>query len=206
MRWHLMSAHREVFVQCIGEAAFQRQELLDYYEEALKHKCRECMPITSLSQDRRTGEYLSAAYNEESINCYMCFVCGEEHLHLAGFDRFGDASHYKGSIEYVTIGQLMQRIGDNHHKWDENFDYDLWKERYAPKLQSAHSNACGKEHGFSDASWEWKRSIAVVPYKGGVHTKQALCCPEDVRSHPSRCDHEKHTLCKHCSVPMCLEC
>ena len=52
-----MSAHRDSFVDSIGEAAVQRQELLDYYEEALKHKCRERMPITSLSQDRRTGEY-----------------------------------------------------------------------------------------------------------------------------------------------------
>ena len=105
-----MGAHRESFVDSIGEEAFERQELLDYYEEALKHKCRERMPITSLSQDRRTGEYLSAVYNDESIHCYMCFVCGEKHLHLAGFDRLGDRSQYKGSIEYVTIGQLMQRI------------------------------------------------------------------------------------------------
>ena len=94
-----MHAHRETFVECIGEAAVQRQELLDYYEEALKHKSRERMPITSLSQDRRTGDYLSGVYNDESIYCYMFFVCGERQLHWAGFDRLGDASHYKGSIE-----------------------------------------------------------------------------------------------------------
>ena len=99
LRLHLMTSHREKFVECIGEAAVQRQELLDYYEEALKHKCRERMPITSLSQDRRTGDYLSAVYNDDSIHCYLCFVCGEKHLHMAGFDRLGDASHYKGSIE-----------------------------------------------------------------------------------------------------------
>ena len=134
VRMHLMSAHRDVFVECIGEAAVQRQEILDYYEEALKHKCRECMPITSLSQDRRSGEYLSAVYNDESIHCYMCFVCGEKHLHLAGFDRLGDPSHYKGSIEYVSIGQLMQSIDGNDQKWDENLDFEVWKARYAPKL------------------------------------------------------------------------
>ena len=147
-----MSAHRESIVDSIGEEAYKRQELLDYYEEALKHKCRERMPITSLSQDRRTGEYLSAVYNDESIHCYMCFVCGEKHLHLAGFDRLGDASQYKGSIEYVTIGQLMQTIGDNSHKWDENFDFDLWMARYAPKLQSVRPESTEAEHGFRETS------------------------------------------------------
>ena len=124
-----MGAHRESFVDSIGEAAVQRQELLDYYEEALKYKCRERMPITSLSQDRRTGEYLSTVYNDESIHCYMCFVCGEKHLHLAGFDRQGRESQYKGSIEYVTVGRLMQRISDNSNKWDENLDFDVWMGR-----------------------------------------------------------------------------
>ena len=64
---------------------------------------------------------LSTVYNDESIHCYMCFVCGEKHLHLAGFDRLGEESHYKGSIEYVTVRKLMQRISNNSHKWDENF-------------------------------------------------------------------------------------
>ena len=164
------------------------------------------MPITSLSQDRRTSEYLSAVYNDESIHCYICFVCGEKHLHLAGFDRLGESSHYKGSIEYITIGKVMQTISDNDGKWEETFDLDLWMERYAPKLQSVAAQETEAEHGFREASWEWQRTNTCVPYQGAVHSKQALCCPEDVRRHPSRCSHHGHSLCKHCSVPMCMEC
>ena len=100
----------------------------------------------------------------------------------------------------------MQKLGDNNQKWDENFDFDLWMSRYAPKLHCVSSEADEAEHGFREASWEWKRTIAGVPVKGGVQSKQALCCPEDVRRHPTRCSHAVHTLCKHCSVPMCIEC
>ena len=103
----------------------------------MKHKCRERMPITSLSQDRRTGEYLSAVYNDESIHCYMCFVCGEKHLHLAGFDREGKPTKYKGSIEYQKVGSLMHENLMTDEKWKWNFDFETWKKRYAPKLQNA---------------------------------------------------------------------
>ena len=78
--------------------------------------------------------------------------------------------------------------------------------RYAPRLQHVRAEATEAEHGFSETSWEWKRTIASVPYVAGVQAKQALCCPEDVRRHPIRCNHHVHTLCKHCSVPMCMEC
>ena len=201
-----MGEHRDVFVDCVGEQAVKEQELLDYYEEALKQKCRECMPITSLSQDRRTGEYVSTAYNDDTIHCYMCFICAEKHLHLAGFDRAGDASHYKGSIEYHAVGKLMQAIEGNDKKWEENFDFALWMERYAPRIQRFAAGAEEAEHGFCEESWEWKRNIDCVRYKDALQNKQALCCPEDVRRHPSRCCHDTHTLCRDCSVPICMEC
>ena len=84
------------------------------------------------------------------------------------------------------FGQIMQSIGDNDGKWEENFDFHLWMERYAPKLQKAGVEEHEAEHGFTESSWEWKRTITCVPYQGALRSKQALCCPEDVRRHPSR--------------------
>ena len=153
-----------------------------------------------------TGEYLTHVYTDDSIHCYMCFVCSERHLLLAGFDRFGEPSKYKGSIEYHSIGALMQQIAYNKDKWDENLDFNLWKERYGSKLPAGSTDIKEPEHGFKADSWEWRRIINCVPYGDALEAKEAICCPEDVRHHPKKCQHAKHILCKHCSVPICLEC
>ena len=136
----------------------------------------------------------------------MCFVCSERHLHLAGFDRLGERSIYKGSIEYHSIGKLMQKVADNKLKWDENLDFQLWKERYGPKVPAATVDSKEPEHGFKADSWEWRRIINCVPYGNAIEAKEAICCPEDIRKHPKKCQHADHILCKHCSVPLCLEC
>ena len=114
----------------------------------------------------------------------MCFVCSERHLHLAGFDRLGERSIYKGSIEYHSIGKLMQKVADNKLKWDENLDFQLWKERYGPKVPAATVDKKEPEHGFKADSWEWRRIINCVPYGNAIEAKEAICCPEDVRKHP----------------------
>ena len=64
----------------------------------------------------------------------------------------GEPSYYKGSIEYKSIGQLMKYIADNGLKWDENFDFNLWKERYGPNLQEATVDINDAEHGFKAES------------------------------------------------------
>ena len=79
-------------------------------------------------------------------------------------------------------------------------------QRYAPKMKRDVLNKGEKEHGFVENSWEWKRDINCVNYKDEVQTKRALCCPEDVR-HSKKCNHDlKRMLCRHCSIPLCLEC
>ena len=127
---------------------------------------------------------MSHVYNDTSIHCHMCFVCSERHLHIAGFDRVGEPSYYKGSIEYKSIGKLMQYVADNRLKWDENLDFNLWKERYGPNVQESTMDINDAEHGFKADSWEWRRVINCVPYGESVEAKEALCCPEDVKRHP----------------------
>ena len=111
----------------------------------------------------------------------------------------GEPSYYKGSIEYKSVGKLMQYVADNRLKWDENLDFNLWKERYGPNVQESTMDISDAEHGFKADSWEWRRVINCVPYGESVEAKEALCCPEDVKRHPYKCEHDNHTLCKHCS-------
>ena len=91
-------------------------------------------------------------------------------------------------------------------KWEENFDFDLWMQRYAPALRPP-SVEDEHEYGFVENSWEWKRDINCVNYKDEVQTKRALCCPEDVQHSEEQCKHDrKKKLCRHCSIPLCIEC
>ena len=103
---------------------------------------------------------------------------------IAGFDRFGERSKYKGSIEHHSIGKLMQHIAENKLKWDEHLDFQLWKKRYGPQVQNATVDFKEGEHGFKPDSWEWRRIINCVPYGDVIESKEANCCPEDVRKHP----------------------
>ena len=220
---HLKTTHSELFERCCGKHVHKKDEYLDYYEEACKMKLRERMPIVGLSLDRRVLEHLSNAYNDDTIHCYICFLCAEKHVHVGGFDRNGEPSRYKGTIEYHEVRQVMQRIANNDKKWDENFDFDLWVQRYAPDIavpaRKATSTDAGSrpsatatgqaeehEHGYAPNSWEWKRNINCVKYNETVQTKPALCCPEDVRRNHHKCKHDEHTLCGACEIPLCLEC
>jgi hypothetical protein len=155
------------------------------------------------------------AYNDGTIHCYMCFLCAEKHLHIAGWDRYGEPSQYKGGIEYQKVDKVMHVIGDNDAKWDENFDFDVWLERYGPRssrdTQTVSGATNGKtlkepDHGYVEGSWEWKRSVNCVRYEDAMKEKNALCCPEDVRQDPKKCTHSKNALCKYCEIPVCLEC
>ena len=80
----------------------KKNEMLDYYEEAIKVKARERMLIMSPAQDRRTSRYLSKAYNDDTIHCHICFICAEKHVHIGGFiergEHCGKTSQYKGTI------------------------------------------------------------------------------------------------------------
>ena len=59
LRLHLYH-HMEESRSSLGVKDLRPEDVLDYYEEAVKFKCREHIPITSLSQDRRTGASVSS--------------------------------------------------------------------------------------------------------------------------------------------------
>ena len=78
-------------------------------------------------------------------------------------------------------------------------------QRYAPAKRPPIKHG-EPQHGFVEESWEWKRETEGVNNKEDVQTKRALRCPEDVRqSIKCQSDH-KRRLCRHTSIPLCLEC
>ena len=181
----------------------------------MKLKAREAreMPIIGGSVDRRTLEHLYNAYNDETIHSYFCFLCSERHVHVESRDQHED-TRYKGTIEYHTVKRLVAWLepqeGDTSDtKWTENFDFDTFVQRYMPwateaesevkPTQGSSNSTRNPEHGFVRTSWEWKRRIVH-----GKRNKVALCCPEDIRR-SKRCNHDEHTLCGACQIPLCFE-
>lgn len=89
------------------------------------------MPIAGGSVDRRTLEHLYNAYNDDTIHCYMCFLCSEKHVHVKSLDHHEDAK-YKGTIEYHTVKRLVAWLepqeGDSSDvKWVEDFYFDTFR-------------------------------------------------------------------------------
>ena len=92
-------------------------------------------------QSQNADGQLGHAYKDDTIHCYMCFIRAEKHLHIGGWDRKGEPSHYEGSIEYQKVRRVMRVIEDNDAKWDENFDFDVWLPRYGPRISRMSQQA-----------------------------------------------------------------
>ena len=95
----------------------------------------------------------------------MCFICDEKRLHRAGWDRYGEPSQCKGGIEYQKVRRAMRVVEDCEDKWDDDFDFDVWLQRYGPRmaraLEAGSNSKDGKppkeaEHGYAEGSLEWK--------------------------------------------------
>ena len=97
-------------------------------------------------------------------------ICAEKHLHIGGRDCYGEPSKYKGSTEYQKVKQVMRAIEDNDEKWDENYDFDVWLQRYAPRITrvpEASSNSQDDkplkeaEHGYVKGSREMETNFQL---------------------------------------------
>ena len=143
----------------------------------------------------------------------MCFVWAENQ-HIVGWDRSGESSQYKGGIEYQEVRRVMRVIEEKEVKWDEIFDFDVWLQRYGPRMARATETVSSSkegtplkepEHGYVKGSWEWKRTFNCVHYGDAVQEKNALCCPEDVRRDRRKCKHSERILRPACEITTCLE-
>ena len=189
---HLQASHRDLFKICCGERCdatdkyCEEGEYLDYLEEAMKFKAEAGdMPEVNGAVDRRSLTYLHAALGDTDVHAYFCFICNERHLHLRSYDH-RQYSKYKGTIEYFSLRDIYYAMncGEKKNteafkgKWDANFSWDLFVERY---MQPWAGEACENsqpEHGFVSSSWEWRRQLCFDVE--GKKRRTAVCCPEDV--------------------------
>ena len=87
------------------------------------------------------------------------------------------------ALSIRKVEKVMNAIGDNDAKWDENFDFDVWLKRYGPPIsrdtQTVSGATNGKtlkepDHGYVEGSSEWKRTVNCVRYGDATKEKNAL--------------------------------
>ena len=220
---HLQKKHEDIFRSCCGEHSVQRSkfkaeaEYLDYLEEAVKFKAESGdMPEVNGAVDRRTLTYLHTAMGDKDVHAYFCFICAERHVHLRSYDH-RRGSKYKGTIEYFTLRNILtaMQCGQNNPnreafkgKWDANFSWKLFVERYMQPWVREPSTTSEPEHGFVHTSWEWRRRLCLNA--AGKLFRSAVCCPEDVDSSSPSCKMQhgqnETDVCLDCKIPVCLEC
>ena len=91
-------------------------EYQDYDEEACKALERGGnMPAVGLSVDRRVLGQLQEAFNEESVQCLVCFMCAEKSLRVQGFARNGERQDI-GEIAYRRVSDLEAIVAKRGHE------------------------------------------------------------------------------------------
>ncbi len=203
-----LSKHEREIRECLGPE-IPKSEWLDYYEEAAKMKERgeaesgssATMPTVGLSIDRRVIAHVSEVYQEKKVMCLICFVCAEKNLFYDGYDRHGQSTKLVGDIAYRSVQCMVDALKKvpNDASFNHNLNFAVFRERYCSNRRTdAGSQALASEPDLQNYEWRrrWKRDGKV---------EDVLCCPEDVQT-THHCKHEACILCRHCQVPVCMEC
>ena len=104
----------------------------------------------------------------------MRFFCAEMHLHIAGWDRYGEPSQYKGGIEYQKIGRVMRAMEETRLSEMRVSTSTCGSHATETVSNSKDGNTLKEpEHGYVGGSWEWKRIDNCVSYGDAVQEKNA---------------------------------
>ena len=186
---------------------------LDYIYGAVAVAERERWPLLGVSTTRRSMNLLCRRYNDETIACVSCFICGQLRTTCEGYpavdlEKSVESTpfrqreiYFKGMKEIIAVerrspGTLLNNCG-----------YTLWRRRYKmPSTEpvSQPLSACGKRRDQHISRWALRLPIfdrACVLFG----------CTEDVAcsgGHAEEFEGEPfmRTLCSDCTVPFCNDC
>jgi hypothetical protein len=99
---------------------------LDYVYGAVAVKERERWPDAGFAVARRSLRHVAARYNDQSIRCIACFVCGSQEITVDDFDGNED----KKPIQHVGKAFFEKAENSCPGTLLNNCSYDLWKARY----------------------------------------------------------------------------
>ena len=99
---------------------------LDYVYGAVAVKERERWPDAGFAVARRSLRHVAARYNDQTIQCIVCFVCGSQQTTVDNFD----SNDERKPIQYVGRAFFEQAENSCPGTLLNNCSYDLWKARY----------------------------------------------------------------------------
>ena len=141
-------------------------------------KERERWPDAGFAVARRSLRHVAARYNDQTIQCIVCFVCGSQQITVENFD----GNDEKKPIQYVGRAFFEKAENSCPGTLLNNCSYDLWKARYVdaglqeednsdqqltgPRDRNKHlRQAVEKERqSSSDQSWldDWVLNVEIV--------------------------------------------
>ena len=202
-----------------------------YVHEAMACAERERWPLRGLTTTRRALDLLAVRYNDQSIQCLCCFICGQLRTTCAGYDQVDlkaerpAAKHSNNTeIRYRTVDELVHVEKQCAGTLLNNCGEALWRQRYyaatAEEKTSAKYPWRGKEllHvPLSQCHADRERHVSqwMVEFHIDSHAGKLFGCTEDMQcdrdpaAHAQDYDAAPHycrRLCKHCRMPVCEDC
>ena len=197
---------------------------LDYVNGAVAKAERERWPLLGLSTTRRALNTLCKRYNDKTVLCGACLICGQIRTTCEGYPPIAlesnDVTQDRVSKEFAwhSLEWLRHLEKNCPGTLLNNCSYELWRRRYF----SDPSNAtCWTYTGPVQGKWsccptfDRERHISkwatCLPMDG--HALMLFGCTEDIFCH----DENNHALdletppfvrrlCEKCQIPLCSSC
>ena len=134
-------AHREMINSICGQDITWMSRL-DYVYNAAALAERERWPRLGLSNTRRSLNLLCSRFNDATIKCLSCFVCGQLRTTCQGYAAIDlnkpitDETKVSTEIEMVSAVWFMDLENSCPGTMMNNCSYDLWQARYVHQKRS----------------------------------------------------------------------
>ena len=199
----------------------------DYVSRAIAIAEQERWPLLGLSTTRRSLNLLALRYNDETIKCLACFVCGQLRTTCVGYPPVNLTSSsstpapVRPEIEDWSEAALQEVERKYPGTLLNNCGFDLWKARYVDRFPKGREgypwngneivqeplNTCKSNRERHVSRW-----AIVMTFEG--QTGRLFGCTEDIRCQAGDDRHAKdydnspfcRSLCSKCEVPLCRDC
>ena len=129
---HITNAHAKDVADAV-ERPLPWMTTLDYVYGAAGVLERAQVPSVGLSITRRVLATLVKTFNDETVRCHVCFICGEQRLCWQGPDNINPSDgQFRHHAEIEFKGR--QWLADAEYKHPgtllNNCSYEVWRRRY----------------------------------------------------------------------------
>jgi len=205
---------------------------LDYVHGAVAIAERERWPLLGLSTTRRALNHVCERYNDSTVGCAACFICGQIRTTCTGYAHIDlDEQNPKkwrqtsSEFDWKTIGWFADLESKAPGTLLNNCSLELWRRRYSSSTANVSTDDTASQPWTYTGLIDGKYSCCEATQRERHISKWAAClpmhnhalmlfgCTEDIRcteelTHKSDIETEPFVrrLCPQCNIPLCSAC